>query len=68
MDQMSFTDSKELQFKSVFLKISLTKQTLSHDLLGSKVANQIAFDRRDSNMFPKFESTMDHCCQALVKP
>ena len=40
---------------------SLTKLTVSHDLLHSTVTNQIAFDRQDSNMFPTFERTMDLC-------
>ena len=39
---------------------------VSHDLLRSTVTNEIAFDRRDSNAFPKFERSMDLCCQALV--
>ena len=48
--------------------ISLTKLTVSHDLLRLTVTTQIVFDRRDSNMFPKFERMMD-CCwmdQTLV--
>ena len=45
---------------------SLTKLMVSHDLLRSTVTNQITLDQRDSNMFPRFERTMNHCCQALV--
>ena len=45
---------------------SLAKLIVSHDLLCSTVTNQIAFDRRDSSMFPKFERTIHSCCQAMV--
>ena len=39
---------------------------VSHDLLRSTVTNQIAFDRQGSNIFRRFERTIDCCCQALV--
>ena len=39
---------------------------ISHDLLCLTVTNQIALEQRDSNLIPKFESTMDRCCQVLV--
>ena len=45
---------------------SLTKLMVSHDLLRSKVTNQIAFDQQDSKSFSIFERTIDRCCQKLV--
>ena len=41
--------------------ISLTKLMVSHDLLRSTVANQIAFDQRDSKSIFNFERAMDRC-------
>ena len=45
-------------------KLSLTKLMVSHDLLRSKVANQIAFDQSDSKSVSIFERVRDRCCQA----
>ena len=46
-------------------QFSLTKLLISPDLLCSMVANQIAFDQRDSNLIDKFQRAMDRCCEAL---
>ena len=50
--------------KSEFL--SWTKLMLSHDLSGSTVPNQIAFDQRGFHSISEYERAIDRCCQALV--
>ena len=44
----------------------LEQVPVSHHLLRSTLTNQFPFDQQDSNMFPKFERTMERCCQTLV--
>ena len=39
---------------------------VSHDLLLSRVSDQIAFDQWESKSVSISERAMDHCCQALV--